>query len=93
MKLGTHDIVGVAGEDGQAGPGLPVPNANGLIIGGGEDPGEFVVKKDGADVVQVSVESKETALELPVPDFDFVVVSTRDKERLGGMKVHASHGA
>ena len=64
-----------------------------LIIGGGDDPWELVVEKDCADVVEVSVQGKETAALLPVPDFDLVVVAARDKERLVRVEINASHGA
>ena len=93
MPHGRHDVVGVTGEDGETGAGLPVPYAEGLVVRGREDPWELVVKKDGANVVEVSVEGKETFLEFPVPYFNFVVVAARDKEGLGGMEVDASDRA
>jgi hypothetical protein len=51
------------------------------------------VEKDGANVVQVTVERKETAPLLVVPHFDLVVVSTRYKNRLGWMKGDTAYGA
>ena len=50
-----------------------------------------MVKEDGANVVQVAVEGEQAAALFPVPNLYLVVVSTRDKERLGRMKMNASH--
>ena len=51
----------VTGEDGDALARLPVPDSDGLIVGGGEDPGMFVVEVDGTDVVEMAVKGEETA--------------------------------
>ena len=50
----------VTGEDGDTLPRLPIPDSDSLIVRGGEDPGVFVVKVDGTDVVEMTVESEET---------------------------------
>lgn len=42
----VHDVVVVARQDGDTLSTLPVPNANGLVVGGGQDPGMLVVEVD-----------------------------------------------
>lgn len=51
------------------------------------------MEKYGSNVVQMPVQRKETAPLFPVPDFDLVVVTARDKERLVGMEINSSNGA
>lgn len=78
MELCTHNVVVVTGEDGDARSALPIPDANGLIVGGTEYPRVFMVEEDGADVVEMAVEGKETLTSFVVPDFDLVIVTTTD---------------
>ena len=92
MPLRTHDVVVVAGEDGDAGPGLPVPDPDGLVIGRGEDPRVGVVEEDGADVVQVAVEGEEAPAGLVVPDLDLVVVAAAGEEGLSAVERDATDG-
>lgn len=42
----VHDVMVVARQDGDTLSTLPVPNANGLVVGGGQDPGMLVVEVD-----------------------------------------------
>ena len=72
----------VAGQDRYACPRLPVPDADGLVIAGADNPGVLIVKLYSSDVVQVAQQCEQTSPELVVPNFDLVVVSTRDKQRL-----------
>lgn len=46
--------MGVSGQYGQTMAGLPVPDANGLVVAGADDPGVLVVEGDRADVIQVA---------------------------------------
>ena len=91
MKVGAHDVVIVAGEHGDAGARLPIPNANGLVVAGTQDPRILVVKLHGADVVEMAEQCEQTAPLLVVPHFDFVVVAARHKQWLRVMKAHAAH--
>jgi hypothetical protein len=50
-----------------------------------------MVEEDSSDIVQMSVECKETSPSLVGPDFDLVVVCTRHKERLGLVEVNATN--
>ena len=68
MKLSTHDVVVVAGENADARPRLPVPDPNGLIVGGRENPGVFVVEHRRPDVVQMAQQVEQASLLLIVPD-------------------------
>jgi len=93
MELSTHDIVVMSGEDGDTVSRLPVPDTDGLIVGTTKDPWIFVVKVNGANVIQVSCESELTTTRLVVPDLDLVVVSCRHEQRLRGMESNATDGA
>ena len=68
VELGTHDIVIVPRQDGDARPSLPIPYPYRLIVRSGDDPGIFTVEEDGPDVVQVYSESQLTTQQLPVVD-------------------------
>ena len=67
MEHAAHDVVVVSGEDGDAVAALPVPDADGLVVGGGEDPGVLVVEHRGPDVVQVAHQVEQATLLLVVP--------------------------
>ena len=82
MELGAHHIVVVACQDRDAAPALPVPDADGLVVRGGEDPWVLMVKHRGADVIQVAEQVEEATLLLVVPHLDLVVVPAGDKEGL-----------
>ena len=51
------------------------------------------MKLNGADVIQVTQEGKETAAQLVVPDFDLVVISTRDNQGVGQVKINSTDGS
>lgn len=53
VELGRHDVVIVAGQDGDTRSRLPVPNSDGLIVGTGQNPGVFAVEEGCSDIVQV----------------------------------------
>lgn len=68
MELRAHHIVVVSGQDADARSRLPVPDADGLIIGCTQHPGILVVKHGRANVVQVTEQREDAALLLVVPD-------------------------
>jgi hypothetical protein len=51
-----------------------------------------MVEEDGSDVVEMAVEGKKATPGLVRPDFNLVVVTTRNKKRLRLVKVHAADG-
>ena len=93
MKEGGHHIVVVSGEGRDALARLPVPDADDLVVGGAEDPGELVVELDGADVIEMAEKGEKTTTQLVVPHLDLVIVTSRNEERLRLMETHSSHGA
>mmetsp|Transcript_19296 Transcript_19296/g.34408 ORF Transcript_19296/g.34408 Transcript_19296/m.34408 type:complete len:239 (-) Transcript_19296:494-1210(-) len=54
VEVSTHDVMVVPRQHCDAGAGLPVPDADGLIIAPAHDPGVFLVELDRPDVVQVA---------------------------------------
>ena len=93
MELGTHHIVRVTSEDGNALSRLPVPNADRMIVRSGDNPGIFAVKLDRPNVVQVIAQSEQATALLIVPNLDLIVITTRHEQRLIGMESDASNGA
>ena len=81
MELGAHDVVVVASQDADAVSRLPVPDADGLIVRGADNPRILVVEKRGAYVVQMAEEREQALALLVVPDFDLVIVTARDEQR------------
>jgi len=53
---------------------LPVPDADGLVVAGADNPGVLVVELDDADVVEVSEESEEAHVELVVSYLNLVII-------------------
>ncbi len=51
MEGGAHDVVVVTSEDGHARAGLPVPKANGGVIGRRNDPRLFAMELSHADII------------------------------------------
>ena len=72
MKLCAHDVVIVSGNDANAVARLPVPDANGLVIGAAQNPRILVMEKGGANVVQMAEQREEAPALLVVPHFDLV---------------------
>jgi hypothetical protein len=70
---------------------LPVPDANGLIVRGRDDPGKLVMEEDSADIVEMAIEGEEAATSLERPDLDLVVVTTGNEERLCLVEVDTSY--
>lgn len=50
-----------------------------------------MVEEDSPHVIQVPVEREETSSCLIGPDFDFVVVSTRDEQGLRPVEIDSTH--
>ena len=82
MEMGTHDIMVVACEHCNTTSGLPIPDADRLIIGGTQDPRIFIMKLHRSDVIQMAQQGEDTPPQLVVPDLDLVVITTRDKQGL-----------
>ena len=91
VELRAHDVVVVAGEDGDARALLPVPDADRLVVRRRHDPRVLHVELHGADVVEVAEQRKQAAPQLVVPYFDFVVVTSSHKDGLRNMKVNSAH--
>lgn len=54
MELCTHDVVTMSCDNIDTSSTLIVPDAHGLIITGGEYPGQFVVEEGGSNIVDMS---------------------------------------
>lgn len=52
-----------------------------------------MMKEDCSHIVKVTIEGEETSSRLVGPDFDFVVVSARNEQRLGLVKINATDWA
>ena len=50
-----------------------------------------MVEEDCSDIIQMSIEREETSPGLIRPDFDLVVVPSRDKEWLCLVKINAAN--
>lgn len=90
MELRAHCVVIVTRHRADQRSILPIPDANGLIVRAGEDPGKLVVEEDGANVIEMSIESEEAPSSLVRPDLDFVVVPAGDEQRLSLVEVDSS---
>lgn len=78
MELSAHDVVVVTSEDGNASTTLPVPDSNRLIIRGRQDPRLLVMEVDCSNIVEMAIEGVVASPRLVVPDFDLVIVTSRD---------------
>jgi len=79
VECGTHDVMIVAGKNGNTGTRLPVPYTNCLVVGSGKDPRVLMMKSYCSDVVEMPQEGEKTSSQFVVPNFNFVVVPTRYK--------------
>jgi hypothetical protein len=96
MKGGTHDIVIVTGQDTQARSLVKVPETKGLIVTSRQDPRKLRrvgMKLDGANIIQMTQEGKETTAQFVIPYFDLVVITTGYNERICQVKVDATDGS
>ena len=88
MKRSTHDVVVVSRQHTNTFSTLPIPDTYRLIVGRGNDPWMYFVKFHGANVVEMAQQREQTTALLVVPHFNFVVVTTTDKQRLLQMKIN-----
>jgi hypothetical protein len=51
------------------------------------------MKEDRPNIVQMSIQSKQTSASLIGPDLDFIIISTRNEEGLRFVKVDSSNGS
>jgi hypothetical protein len=72
---------------------LPVPDANGLIVGAGQDPRQLMVEEHRPNVVEMAIKRKLAPSLLIGPDLDLVIVTAGHEERLGFVEVNASNWA
>jgi len=95
MEEGRHDIVGVAGEDGDTGTGGRVPDANGLVIRRRHDPRHLVVELDRANVIQVAVKREQAASSLRsnIPDFDLIIVAASHEQGARWVERDSTNGS
>lgn len=70
---------------------LPVPDSDGLVVTGGNNPGQVVVELDSANVVNVPVEREHAFLRLVAPNLDQVIVTSGYKHGLGVVEVNATY--
>ena len=83
----------VAGQHRDAVSALPVPDADCLVVAGGQDPWVLVVKHCSSDIVEMSQKSEDAAPLLVVPYFDLVVITTTDEKWLDFVEVNSPHRA
>ena len=57
-------------EHADAGAALPVPDADGLVVAGGDHPGVLLVELHRPDVVQVAQQREEASPQLVVPHLE-----------------------
>mmetsp|Transcript_33211 Transcript_33211/g.93100 ORF Transcript_33211/g.93100 Transcript_33211/m.93100 type:complete len:269 (+) Transcript_33211:2194-3000(+) len=91
MKLRAHDVMNVSRQCGNTLPGLPVPDKNGLVVGGAQDPGTNFVELDGSNIVKMFGKCKQTLPHLVVPHLNVEVVAPRHEQRLSGVEAHSPH--
>jgi len=91
MELGAHHIVVVARQHADAVARLPVPDADGLIVGGAQNPRVFVVEGHRTHVVQMGQQGEDAAALLVVPHLDLVIISAGNEKGHLLVEGHASH--
>ena len=50
-----------------------------------------MVKEDGSNIIQVTIQGEEAATGLVRPDFDLIIIAARYEQRLSLVKVNASY--
>lgn len=83
----------MASQDGQLVAVLPVPDADGLVVGRGDDPGELFVELDCAHVVHMALQSEHTLFDFVVPDLDQVIITSAHEHWLRLVEVNAADGS
>ncbi|TDH67254.1 hypothetical protein CCR75_000066 [Bremia lactucae] len=61
---------------------LPIPDTNGLVVTTAQDPRIFLVELHRTNIVEMAEQRKETASELVVPYFEFIVIPARYEQGL-----------
>ena len=93
VKLCTHHVVIVSGEDGNAVAVLPIPNTDGLIVGRRKQPGAFMMELHRTDVIQMS-QKGELHLTCTVgPNDNLKVITSTCENGLRAVEVDSSYGA
>ena len=60
MELRTHDVVVGTSEDSDAFARLPIPNTEGLVIRGTDDPWILMVELNSTNLIQMIKQCKDT---------------------------------
>lgn len=90
MKLCTHDVVRMASNNVDTSSTLIIPDSHGLVITGGEDPRELVMKEGGSDIINMSFQRKHTPFLFIIPNFDQSIVASGNEKRKLGVKIDSS---
>lgn len=61
----------VAGQHRNASARLPIPDANGLIVGGAQNPRIFVMEECRSDVIQMTEQCEDAAAFFVIPELKF----------------------
>jgi hypothetical protein len=80
MKLCAHSVVIVTRHRANERPILPIPYPYRLVVGTRYNPGQLVVEEHGSNIVEMSIQREETPPCLIRPYFDFVIISTGNKQ-------------
>jgi hypothetical protein len=92
LTLQQQYIVIVPRENGNAVPGLPIPNANCLVVRTTQDPRQIIrMKLDRTHIIQMSRQGEQNMFK--VPHADFIVVPATGKHTPRGVKVDCPDGS
>lgn len=80
-------------EDRDALTRLPIPDSDGLIVGGRENPRMLAMKRDRSNVIQMTMQGEQTSPLFVVPDLDLIIISTRDEKRLARVESNTTDGS
>lgn len=81
----------VAGEHGDAGARLPVPDADRLVVGAAQDPRVLVMELGRAHIVQVAEQGEDATTLLVIPHLDLEIVSAGNEQGLLAVEGDAPH--
>ena len=61
MELRTHGVVIMTRHGTNQRSVLPVPYADGLVVGATHDPRQLVVEEDGANIIEMAVQREQAS--------------------------------
>mmetsp|Transcript_7624 Transcript_7624/g.18433 ORF Transcript_7624/g.18433 Transcript_7624/m.18433 type:complete len:242 (+) Transcript_7624:3479-4204(+) len=94
MEGRTHHIVVVTRQDAQTGTFVEIPQSQGLIVTGGQNPRKLRrigVELDRANVIEMPQQREKASSQLVIPDLDFVIVTSANDQRFGFVKINSSN--